>query len=436
MTGAVGTAGTTWGSYVGTLGRPLGLWAFTRVLILLCVFKVVVIPGPDVTSDIEQIYQGWYEVLKTGTYPLDDVTWQYPPAAALPILAPALLPFLGYSAGFFVLALLCDAFVFGLLVYAGRRPGRSMRGAWLWLAGVPLLGPTAYARYDLMVTAVAVAGLLAAVRSPAVLGALAGFGATLKVWPVLVLVGTARGRATFRSWTAAAGAAAGVLLLCVLAAPGALAFLGFQRDRGTEIESLGAMIFHVARHFGWPGEARMNYGSIEFLGPGVQAVSTAAMVLTAAAFAWLLVWRLRARLHTTTTTADAAFVAVLLFTVTSRVISPQYMIWLVGLAAVCLVYRSSRMRRPAYLVLWATAVTQFEFPVWFSHVGDSDPLGIALLLVRNGLLVAAVVSACRILWRQTVTEPRAAAAAAAARQERLPVQADRETAPASASASS
>lgn len=418
MTGAVGTTAPDRPARDG-LRLPVAIWALTRVLLLLCVFKVVVIPGPDVTSDVEQIYQGWYEVLRTGTYPLDDVTWQYPPAAALAILSPALLPFLGYSAAFFVLSLVCDAVVFGLFVYAGRRPGRSMRGAWLWIAGVALLGPTAYARYDLMVTAGAVAGLLAAVRRPAVLGALAGFGAMLKVWPVLLLAGTARGRATLRSWPAAAGTAAGVLLLCVLAAPGALAFLGFQRDRGTEVESLGALVFHVAGNFGWPGEARMNYGSIEFLGPGVPAVSTAAMVLTFAAFGWLLVWRLRARRFATSTTADAAFVAVLLFVTTSRVISPQYMIWLVGLAAVCLVYRASRMRRPAHLVLWATAVTQFEFPVWFSHVSHSDPLGIALLLVRNGLLVAACLSACRILWRQTVTEPRLAPVP-------VPVQTERE----------
>ena len=158
----------------GGMGRLLGLWALTRVLLLLCVFKIVVVPGPDITSDVEEIYQGWYEVLRTGTYPMDDVTWQYPPAAAAAILSPGLLPFLGYSSAFFVLALLCDALVLGLLVYAGRRPGRSTRGAWLWLAGVPLLGPTAYCRYDLMVTAVAVAGLVSGRGRPLVLGAVPG----------------------------------------------------------------------------------------------------------------------------------------------------------------------------------------------------------------------------------------------------------------------
>jgi hypothetical protein len=213
------------------------------------------------------------------------------------------------------------------------------------------------------------------------------------------------------------GAAAAVLAFCVMWMPGALAFLGFQRDRGTEVESLGSMVFHVVRHFGWDGEARMNYGSIEFLGPHVSTVSAAALVLTIAAFGWLLVWRIRARHFGSSTVADAAFVAVLLFTTTSRVLSPQYMLWLVGLAAVCLAYRSSRMRLPAHLVLWATAVTQFEFPVWFSHVTRSDPLGVAVLFTRNGLLVAATVIACRILWRHTVTEPRLAEGA------RIPAQA-------------
>lgn len=395
------------------LRLPVGLWALTRVVLLLCVFKVVVVPGPDVTYDVSHIYQGWFDVLRTGTYPLDDVTWQYPPAAALAILAPAVLPFLGYASAFFVLAFLCDAVVFGLLLYTGRRAGRSLNGAWIWLAGVPLLGPTAYARYDVMVTAVAVAGLLAAGRSPRVLGALAGFGAVLKVWPALILAGTRKGRATFRSWSTAAGAAAATLLLCVLWMPGALAFLGYQRDRGTEVESLGSMVFHVIRHFGWEGEPRMNYGSIEFLGPHVPTVSTIALGLTFAAFGWLLLWRIKAARFTSSTVADAAFVAVLLFTVTSRVLSPQYMLWLVGLGAVCLAFRSSRMRKPVHLVVWATAVTQFEFPVWFSHVTRSDPLGIAILFTRNGLLVAAAVIACRILWRQTITEPRLAEAAAA-----------------------
>ncbi|MEV0258178.1 glycosyltransferase family 87 protein [Streptomyces sp. NPDC050732] len=388
------------------MGRILTVWVLTRTILLLCVFHVLTPPGPDVTSDVTVIYQGWYEVLRTGTFPLDDVTWQYPPAAALAVLSPALLPFLDYASAFFVLALLCDAAVCALLLCAGRRPGKSPRGAWVWVVGVALLGPTVYARYDVLVAAVAVAALLAGARHPRLLGVLAGFGALLKVWPVLLLVGTPRGRATLRAWGAAAGTAAVLALGFLVAMPGALAFLTFQRDRGTEVESLGALVFHVGRYVGWRGEVRLNYGSVEFLGPYVPLVSTVAQALSVAAFCWLLVWRLRARGRSASTPADAAFVAVLLFTATSRVISPQYMLWLVGVAAVCLVFRGSRMEVPARLVLGATFVTFLEFPVWFSHVVVSDPLGVSLLLVRNGLLAAAALLACRNLWRQTVSEPR------------------------------
>ncbi|MEU0277260.1 MULTISPECIES: glycosyltransferase 87 family protein [unclassified Streptomyces] len=385
---------------------PVAVWALTRAALLLCVFKVVTLPGPDVTGDVAVIYQGWYEVLKTGTYPLDDVTWQYPPAAALAIVSPAVLPFLGYASAFFVLALLCDAMAFGLLLYAGRRTGRSLGGAWVWVVGVPLLGPTAYARYDLMVTAVAVAALLAGARRPRLMGALAGFGALLKVWPVLLLVGTPRGRVTRWSWGTAAVVAAVLLGVCSAAMPGALAFLTFQRDRGTEIESLGALVFQVARHFGWNGSVLLNYGSVEFVGPYVPLVSNAALALTVLSFGWLLVWRLRARGFGAGTPYDAAFAAVLLFTTTSRVISPQYMLWLVGLAAVCLTLRASRMALPAWLVVAATAVTLLEFPLLFSHVVAGDAAGVLLLAVRNGLLVAATLTACVRLWRDTVSGPR------------------------------
>ncbi|MFJ9152788.1 glycosyltransferase 87 family protein [Streptomyces sp. NPDC102270] len=373
-------------------------WGVTRLLLLLWVFKVYVFPGPDVTSDVSVIYQGWYDVLRTGTFPQSDVTWQYPPAAALAILSPALLPFLEYTQAFFVLAFVADLAALLLLLYAGRRPGRRLRGAWVWVAGVPLLGPTVYSRYDVMVTAVAIAAVLAAARHPKVAGALVGFGALLKVWPALILVGIRR-----RSvWASAVVTVVVVAGLFAVAMPGAFAFLTFQRERGTEVESLGSLVFHIARRHGWDGSVLLNYGSVEFLGPWVTAVSTAALALTGMAFGLLLLWRLTATRFEAHTAADAALVAVLMFTTTSRVISPQYMVWLVGLAAACLCFRASRMGLPAVLVLAACFVTVLEFPIWFADVVGSTPRGIILLLVRNGLLVLATVIGMRELWRSTV----------------------------------
>ncbi|MFI0963555.1 glycosyltransferase 87 family protein [Streptomyces sp. NPDC021080] len=379
----------------------LGTWGLTRLALLLFVAKVYVFPGPDVTSDVSVIYHGWFDVLRHGSFPRHDVTWQYPPAAALAILSPFLLPFLDYAHAFFVLAFVADLLVFGMLLREGSRPGMTLRGAWVWMIGVPLLGPTVFARYDVMVTAVAVAALLAGARHPRAMGVLTGFGAMVKVWPVLLLLGAVRRRA----WVSAAATIAGLAGLFWVAMPGAFAFLTFQRDRGTEVESLGSLVFHVARHHGWNGRVLLNYGSVEFVGPYVDVVSTAALVLTALAFGWLLLWRLCAKRFLSHTLADAAFVAVLMFTTTSRVISPQYLVWLVGIAAVCLCSRASRMPVPACLVLVACFVTVLEFPTWFADVVGSTTLGITLLVLRNGLLVIATVLAARVLWRGTVSRP-------------------------------
>ncbi|MGW9244450.1 glycosyltransferase 87 family protein [Streptomyces badius] len=409
---------TTGRAPTGTGPWPYAVWALTRGWLLACVFKVVTVAGPDVTVDVSVIYRGWYEVLLTGTYPLEDVTWQYPPGAALAILSPAMLPSWEYATAFFVLVLVCDALVLGLLLYAGRRPGMRAAGAWAWVVGVPLLGPTVYARYDLMVTAVAVAALLAGVRRPRALGALAAFGALLKGWPVLVLAGVRKGRPTRAAWSSAALAGAGLAAAFALWMPGAFAFLAFQRDRGTEVESLGALVFHIARQFGWAGRVELRYGSMEFVGPHVELVSTLALGLAVPALGWLLLWRLRARLFAVRTPAEAAFTAVLLFTVTSRVISPQYVVWLVGLAAVCLAFRGTAMALPAVLVLVAAGVTFLEFPIGFASVVASDAWGVTLLVVRNGLLVAASLIAARRLWRSTVpgrpAGPRAEASPGAA----------------------
>ncbi|HET6636143.1 MAG TPA: glycosyltransferase family 87 protein [Streptomyces sp.] len=395
------TGGGPWQQAAAT-----AVWAVTRTVLLLTVFKVIPVRGPDVTSDVSVIYHGWFRVLADGTFPVGDVTWQYPPGAALAVLSPGLLPWLGYATAFFVLACVADAVTFVLLLRAGRRPDRRAAGVWFWVLGLPLLGPTAYARYDVMVTAVVVAAALVAARRPGTAGALTGLGAMLKGWPALLLLGAPRGRGSRAMWGWAAVVAGLLTLAFTVSMPGALGFVTAQRDRGTEVESLGGLVFHVARQFGWEGQVGLHYGSIEFLGPGVPQVSSAALVLTAVAFGWLLLWRWRAVEWTATTPADAAFTAVLLFVTTSRVISPQYMVWLLGLGAVCVGLRAGRMTAPAVLVPAATGLTLLEFPIWFDHVVASDGLGLTLIAARDGLLVAASVLAAVRLWRSTVTGPR------------------------------
>ncbi|WP_405671925.1 glycosyltransferase 87 family protein [Streptomyces sp. NBC_01530] len=387
-----------------TLGTA---WLATRVLMLwLLAHNATPLLGRGgVAREVWRLYHHWYGVLAHGAFPAHDHLWQYPPGAGAVLLSPALLPGLTYFQAFVALTLTADAAITLALAHAGTRTGRTLLGAVMWVAGLPLLLHVPLARYDVQVTAFAVISLLTLPRSTRAYGALAALGALVKVWPALVLLGTPRGRTTRSAWAwaAATGAVSLALFSALFANP--LAFLRQQGGRGVQIESLGGTALALATHAGWPGKVRYQYGALEFTGPHVRTVAHVSLALTAVAFGLLLLWRLRARHWTPATPYDAALSAVLLFTVTSRVISPQYMIWLLGTAAVCLTSRHTVQRPAAALILVATALSVVAYPTLYAQVRACTWTGCGLMLARNGLLAAAAVLSFTRLWRSTATPP-------------------------------
>lgn len=408
-----------------TAGAALALlWLLTRtaMLWLLAHDHLPWLGAGGVTHEPERLYTRWRETLDDGSYPSGDPLWQYPPGAGAALLLPGLLlPRLPYPWAFTALTLAADAAVTAALVRAGltrraRGAGeaggrRSLLGALLWTAGLPLLLHLPLARFDVQVTALAVLALLVVDRLPRLGGALAALGALAKAWPALVLAGTEPGRTTRRAWTSAGLTAVTLLALLTSLFADALSFVRQQGDRGVQIESLGGTLLSFASRAGWPGQVRYQYGAMELVGPGVDVVAAASLALSAASLALIVLWRLRAvraaraaspqdgwhpaRLH------DAPLAAVLLLTVTSRVISPQYMIWLLGLSAVCLTLRRSAQRPVALLVLAATAVSSLAYPVLYEEVVARSWTGCLVMAVRNGLLLAAAVLSCVRLARLT-----------------------------------
>ena len=184
--------------------------------------------------------------------------------------------------------------------------------------------------------------------------------------------------------------------------PGSLNFLAYQRGRGVQLR-VGA------RHRlpGCPAPGLGRHEPVPVRGARVRRPGRGhrprwlAPLLTLAALGWLLHWRRRARWRPSTP-YDAALTATLLAVVTSRVLSPQYLVWLVALAAVCLAQRETSQRTVALLLLACAALTQLEFPVlWAGVVGARLPADLVLLVRNAGLVCAAVLSA-RALWRSTV----------------------------------
>ncbi|GJF28969.1 membrane protein [Kitasatospora sp. NE20-6] len=382
-----------------------GYWAASRLVMI----GMLRSGKAEQAIEVHRTYFGWYEVLREGHFPVGDVTWQYPPGAALAMLGPDLLPFLTYLQAFVVLMLVTDAVTQAALVRVSLRRsggvhrGRSTAGAWMWALSLPLMLGLPYGRYDLPVTALAMAALLLMPSRPRAGGALAGIGAMVKVWPALVVLGAPRGRGTRQAWAAMCASALALLLVLATMFDGAFDFLTAQRGRGVEIESLGGSALQVARELGWPGEVEMHYGSLEFLGPHVDLIARVSLVLTALAFGWLLLWRFRARRWSAALPYDAALTAVLLFTVTSRVISPQYLIWLIGLASVCLTVRGSSQRPVAVLILLTVGVTTIDYPLFFDAMIKGGWQPALVIVARNGLLLSASLWSAARLWRASVS---------------------------------
>lgn len=293
------------------------VWAFTRAGMLLLLWRDNLGIG-GIGREVYLLYRHWYQQLSQGTFPPGDVTWQYPPGAGLVFLAPGHVPELTYYRAFVALTLLADAVV----TFALARAGTS--GAWLWVVGLPLLLHLPLARYDVQVTATAVLGLLALRGGHARLGgALAGLGAMIKVWPLLTLLGTPAatsraGRGRPRWWR---GRAVRVPRARVHAHPGLRAPAG----RPGRADRVGRRHRAVAGAAGGlvagPGPVPvrgLRAGRAVRLQRGpLRAGPHRARLLLAAAVAGAVVAVGAA------TPVDAALTAVLLFTVTSRVISPS-----------------------------------------------------------------------------------------------------------------
>ena len=409
--------------------RVVLCWSGTRLLLML--WATTVLPWfsrGSVLGDVE-IYRGWAKILETGTYPVHDTQWQYPPAAALVFLVPQVFTHLGvsYIVGFFFLALLADLAVFLLLLDHAHRDSVAdsadphLTGVWAWVIGGFAMGPLLLMRYDVIVTAFAVGGLIAPARSVKVRwslrGALLGFGAMVKAWPGVLVLGLPPRGPGRRALAWAVGTAAVTSAILSLCLTGALSFLSGQSNRGIEVESVLASPFMVASWFGYPVKVVHLYGSFQISGPGISAVSSFAELLTVVGVCIVLWWRLmrfRPRCWTPALMYDTAFTVLLVLVVTSRVLSPQYLIWLLGLACIVLtengpVRRGTVLARPACLVIFCVLISQIEFPLLFGEVMMGQFWGTTVVAVRNLILVIACVQALRALWQAGAREPLAPA---------------------------
>jgi len=342
------------------------------------------------------LYHTYGERMAHGEWPYRNFFDEYPPLAQPLFWLVTILPG-SYATAFKVVMTLCGMAALAALVAAlAARRARPLRLAVAAVAaGVApiLVGPIFLNAYDLWPAFLTAAALLALVRgrerAAYVLLALA---VAAKLYPVVLLP-----LALIETWErggrerlrAALGWFLGVLLVVhlpfALTGPGGLRFSYWvQVKRGLEIESLGGGVLlvldrlgihHVATAAEPPGSTNVVGG----LGDAVGAVSSLVSLVAILFVAWLY---LRSRQRRPLLAAAAAVLAFVAF---GKVLSPQYVDWLVPLVPAAGAAASA-------VLLAALGLTRVVFDHFHSPGGPSgEHYKQALacwVLVRDLLLVA------------------------------------------------
>jgi len=349
-----------------------------------------------------------------GELPYRDVATEYPPGSVPFTILPALV--VGTGAGY-RLAFACEMLgVDAVGLWAATRLARVVdagrrRIPLAYVLAMVAVGPLLVLRFDI-VPAVCVLGaaVLAAQGRFGWAAAALGYGTAAKIFPgvlaPLLVLGMVPalgwGRSLYRTVPPfLAGFGLTVVPALVLSVRGTADSVLYHVQRGVQIESLWANLIGIAHLLGLPARTVYGFGAYDLtssVSGAAKALSGVATVAALAGAAWL-VWR-RARARGGLGPADwagAFALGTFAFVLSSRVLSPQYLVWLcapmVGLAPFL------AGRRALWTLVAAAAVSQVVFPFRYTQLRRLYPFDVGLLTLRNLLLIVACVLVVRAFNR-------------------------------------
>lgn len=364
-------------------------WALTRVWVLLSGFGVIFYPGSEFLFSDVRLYDWWAGNIADLHFPINDPMWQYPPLAAVVFLAGYLIA--GNTVGFVFLATIADLAIFALLTQRGRQQANS-KPATIWVIAPLVMGPIILGRFDVFVTLAAVVALLY-VGQARRFGIAIAVGALLKVWPLLLLLATPKGSAVrVIAWFTATFALGSLLLS--LWWDDSFSFIGGQRSRGLQIESVGALPYQIWNAGPSTVTSAFQFGAIEVVASGTQVVSLVITLIGLSLLGVLFYWKVSGRLHEANP-ADVALLAILVSIVTSRVLSPQYMVWVFGLLAVCAFSPQVNFRKIATLIFLSAGIGQIIYPWWYINLQQGGVLAVGAHTIR----ILTLIWATALIWK-------------------------------------
>ena len=401
---------------------PAGLAVATAGLLVVAAVPVLGRLLSGRTASDVRVYLAGAEALVHGPLLYRDMVFEYPPYALLWFLVPHALSD-GLDGFRFVFGLemwAADTAIKAALLWQGLRARRGIGDLVPFLSyslGVVALTHLPLQRYDLAPAVLTFGAVLAAAAGSWFLGgALLALGAGTKVYPALLIPvlagfarrGGSRGLARFGAGVAAAtipAVAAGFLWPW-------WRFASYHLERGLQAESLLASVVWALHLFvGVPAGWDLVWRAMEVTGPlasrlaGPGQFLWVAATLASAGVSTSTAWRLGSAGVRPPDVAEVAAVVLLplaAFVATNTVLSPQFHLWLLPLAALALVVPAAggpdtRLPAAASRGAWCIVVATLLVPAFYPHreyATGLSPLLTAALVLRNAVLLVAVA----LLW--------------------------------------
>jgi hypothetical protein len=383
------------------------------------------------------VYRTFAAPVLDGGLPYRDVAFEYPPLAAPAIAVPGVAG-TGEDAFRLAFALWTFAAAAAVVLLCGalaRRTGGDARRAMLAAAAMPLLwGALLRTHFDLFPVALLLAALLLLVRDRARAGfAILGVAVMTKVFPIVVapvaiawLLARGRRRDAWQGALACAAVMAAIAGAAVVASPdGALDAVRYHLDRPVQVESSPALAL-LGLDAAGAGHATSvsSFRSDGLLHPAADWVASLFLTALVALVALLCatVARQRARGAASAASGEtaagaasgdsaaaarqlvlASLAACAGFALFGKVLSPQFVIWVLPLGALAFAWR---MHALAASVAVVAVLTQIEFPAHYFDVVAREPLAIGLVALRNVALAVVIALGLRELLAASAPGPK------------------------------
>jgi hypothetical protein len=386
-------------------GLPMGLVALAIVVWAWPLQHLSTWTRRDALGDVA-VYHRYASAIVHGAIPYRDIHIEYPPGATFIFWLTWWIPG-DYRSALSTLMLVCLCVCLLGVVATARALGLStirqaVAGGVVALSPL-MLGPIVVERFDMAVAAVIAWMLYAAVTERwKLMWVLLAAGILIKLVPVALLPLLVIWQAHRVDWRAAIrGAiaslvivAAGIIPFAVLSPSGTWYFIAYNLRRPPQLESMASnvyLVLHMVAHTHLT--IIENYHSEGMSGAGPAALGVVSTVLLVALVVGCAIWSAR-RLAPLDPPNDAAVMmagaaaTMVALTVAGKVLSPQYMIWL--LPATLLL--PGRPGRAAIATMVAALVlTEDYYPLRYPHLVLLDPYEIKLLTLRNIVLIVLLV---------------------------------------------